>query len=148
MLTPVLISALLVIATVVVHAVGFSALFRAVMRSHGLTMSGFMPLTRLMIGLTCGLMLIHLTEIGVWATGYFWLGCMPDATAALYFSAGAYTTLGGGDLVLPAQWRMLAPLETLTGMLMCGLSIGLFFALINQWMIHWLKMKAENSAQP
>jgi hypothetical protein len=36
---------------------------------------------------------------------------------------------GHGDLVLPTPWRMLAAVEGLTGILMCGLSAGLFVAL-------------------
>jgi hypothetical protein len=43
---------------------------------------------------------------------------------------------------------MFAPLETLTGMLMCGLSAALFFALINQWIINWLKMRASSTTEP
>jgi hypothetical protein len=34
---------------------------------------------------------------------------------------------------------MFAPLETLTGILMCGLSTGLFFALVSRWIIHWMQ---------
>jgi hypothetical protein len=32
--------------------------------------------------------------------------------------------------VLPQAWRMLGPVEGLTGILMCGLSTGLFVAVI------------------
>ena len=41
-----------------------------------------------------------------------------------------YATIGYGDLVLPREWRLLAPLEGLAGILMCGLSAGLFFATV------------------
>ena len=40
--------------------------------------------------------------------------------------AVTYTTLGYGDLVLPKEWRMIGPVEGLTGILMCGLSTGIF----------------------
>jgi hypothetical protein len=43
-----------------------------------------------------------------------------------------YTTIGYGDLVLPKPWRMLAPVEGLTGILMCGLSASIFFAVVNR----------------
>jgi hypothetical protein len=87
--TKFLIACLLVVITAAIHAVGFSVLFRTVMRAHSTTLAGHLPLTRLMIGLTCGLMLIHLAEIGVWGLGYRMLGCMPDAMSALCLSAGA-----------------------------------------------------------
>jgi hypothetical protein len=123
----------LVVVTVAIHAVGFSALLRAMMRAHVLTTSGSRPFTPLLIGLTCWLILIHLVEISVWGLSYFWQGCLPDAESSLYFSGVTYTSVGYGDLVLPKPWRMLAPLEALTGILMCGLSTGLFFAVVSQW---------------
>ena len=57
-----------------------------------------------------------------------WKHGMPDLASALYFSAVTYTTTGYGDLVLPKQWRLVGGVEALTGILMCGLSTGLFFA--------------------
>jgi ion channel len=111
----------------------------AIVWSHALTRSGFWLVTRFMIGLTCWLILIHLTEISVWGLLYFWQGCLPDAESAFYFSAGAYTTIGSGDLVLPKPWRMLAPLEALMGALMFGLSTGLFFAVVNRWIHNWMQ---------
>jgi len=53
---------------------------------------------------------------------------MPDLQTAFYFSAVTYTTTGYGDLVLPKEWRVVGGIEALTGILMCGLSTGLFFA--------------------
>jgi len=39
-------------------------------------------------------------------------------------------TVGYGDLVLPQAWRILAPIEGMTGILRCGLSTGFFFAIL------------------
>jgi ion channel len=142
---------LLVAVTVTIHALGFSALLRAVMRWHSLDRSGFRPVTRLVIALTCWLILVHLVEICVWGLFYYLRGCLPDAESALYFSAVTYTTVGYGDLVLAKPWRMLAPLEALTGILMCGVSTGLFFALLSRWISNWVKRQpalATHSATP
>jgi len=139
MLLKTLIACLLVVVTVVIHAVGFATLLRAVMRSHALNRSGFRPVTGLVIGLTCWLVLIHVVEMAVWGLFYSWQGCLPDAESAFYFSGVTYTTVGYGDLTLPEPWRMLAPLEALTGILMCGLSTGLFFALVSRWISHWMQ---------
>ena len=139
MLAKFLIAVCLVVVTVGIHTVGFSALLRAIVWSHALTRSGFWLVTRFMVGLTCWLILIHLTEISVWGLLYFWQGCLPDAEFAFYFSAGAYTTIGSGDLVLPKPWRMLAPLEALMGALMFGLSTGLFFAVVIRWIHNWMQ---------
>jgi len=121
------------------HAAGFSALLRAMMRSHALDRSGFVSATLLVISLTFWLLLIHLTEVAVWGLFYFRLGCLPDTESAFYFSGVTYTTVGYGDLVLPKPWRMLAPVEALTGILMCGLSTGLFFAVVSRWINNWMR---------
>jgi hypothetical protein len=146
MLLKLLIAGLLVVVTVAIHAVGFSALLRIILRSHALDRSGFQPVTGMVIGLTCWLILIHLAEIALWGLFYFWQGCLPDAEAAFYFSGATYTTVGYGDLVLARPWRMLAPVETLTGILMCGVSTGLFFALLNRWISNW--MRRQTALEP
>jgi hypothetical protein len=137
MLIKLLLTSLLVMVTVAIHAVGFALLLRAILPSRALDRSGFRRVTGMVIGLTCWLILIHAIEISIWGLFYFWQGCLPDAESAFYFSGVTYTTVGYGDLVLPKPWRMLAPLEALTGILMCGLSTGLFFALVSRWISHW-----------
>jgi hypothetical protein len=59
---------------------------------------------------------------------------MTDLPSALYFSAVTYTTTGYGDLVLPADWRLIGGVEALTGILMCGWSTGFFFAVVSRMM--------------
>jgi hypothetical protein len=147
MLLKLLITCVLVAITVGIHAVGFQMLIRAVMKSHALTKLGFWSAIWLVFSLACWLLLIHLAEIAVWGSFYSWQGCMPDAGAAFYFSAVTYTTVGYGDLVLPNAWRLLAPIEALTGILMCGLSTGIFFAIVSRRIDYWMKAKyAENRA--
>jgi hypothetical protein len=131
----------LVVVTVTIHAVGFSALIRAMIRSRALVTSGFVRVTLLVIGLTCWLILVHMAEISVWALFYLWRGWLPDAESAFYFSGVTYTTVGYGDLVLEKPWRMLAPIEALTGILMCGLSAGFFFALVLRWISNGMREK-------
>ena len=143
----ILLAAALVVVTVAIHAVGFSALLRALIRSRALDQSGFRPVTGIVIALTCWLILIHLAEIAVWGLFYCWQGCLTDAESAIYFSAVTYTTLGYGDLVLAKAWRIFAPVEALTGILMCGLSTGLFFALVTQWHSNWVRRRNELEPQ-
>jgi Ion channel len=141
MLIKILIAGCLVMATIGIHGVGFDALLRALMWSRALTKSGVWRVAPLVIGLTCWLILIHLAEISVWGMFYFWQGCLPDLESAIYFSGGAYTTVGG-DIVLPKPWRLFTPLEALTGALMFGLSTGLFFAVVSRWIHNWMERQA------
>jgi hypothetical protein len=92
----------------------------------------FWPVTRLLVSVAWWLIVLHLAEIAVWAGFYWWQQCLPDTESSFYFSGVTYTTVGYGDLVLPAEWRLLGPVEGLTGILMCGLSTGLFFALVSR----------------
>ena len=136
----------LVVVTVAMHVIGLDVLLRAMMWSRALDRSGFWFVTRFVIGLSCWLILIHLAEISFWGLFYFSWGCLPDAETAFYFSGVTYTSTGYGDVVLARPWRMLAPIETLTGTLMCGLSTGLFFVFVLRWIANW--MRSETASEP
>lgn len=130
---PVLFTAgVLVAVTVAVHAFGFALLLKGALRPRCGLPTRLLSATWLLIRVTWALIVIHVLEITVWALFYLWSGCLPDAESAFYFSGVTYTTVGYGDLLLPAPWRMLGPVEGLTGILMCGLSAGLFFALVSR----------------
>lgn len=57
----------------------------------------------------------------LWASCYRCLR-LPSWNYAFYFPAGSYSTVGYGDVVLPLKWRLLGPLESMMGVLMCGIS--------------------------
>jgi hypothetical protein len=132
MLLIITIALALAAATVAVHAGGLVALFKALARTHAQPPTGFWSMTWLLVRVTWVLILIHMAEIAIWALFYVWAGCLPDAESAFYFSGVTYATVGYGDLVLPQPWRMLGPIEGLTGILMCGLSTGFFFAMVHR----------------
>lgn len=130
MLSPFLSACVLAFLTVAIHATGIGVLLRHLIRSDRLPTS--VPLvTRLLLRIIWWLVLLHLAEISVWALFYLWRGCLTDAESAFYFSGITYTTLGYGDVVLARPWRLLAPVEGLIGVLMCGLSTGYFFVVGN-----------------
>jgi voltage-gated potassium channel len=82
----------------------------------------------LVVQITTAVIAVHLAQVLLWAGCYRWL-CFSSWESALYFSASSYATVGYGDIVLPSQWRMLGPLESIIGVLMCGLSVSLLFAI-------------------
>jgi len=122
----------LVAVTVAVHAVGLVFVLRSALKVHREPPTSFWPMTWLLIRVTWVLILIHMLGIAVWALFFLWAECLPDAESAFYFSGVTYATVGYGDLVLPQPWRMLGPVEGLTGILMCGLSTGFFFAFFSR----------------
>jgi len=87
----------------------------------------------LVVRVTTAVIALHGLQVLVWAGCYRWL-CLPSWESALYFSATSYTTVGYGDIILPSKWRMLGPIESILGILMCGLSVSLLFAIATRLM--------------
>jgi voltage-gated potassium channel len=82
----------------------------------------------LMIRFTTAMVVLHILQILLWAGSYRWL-CLPSWESAFYFSATSYSTVGYGDIVLPNVWRILGPIESVIGVLMCGISVSALFAI-------------------
>jgi hypothetical protein len=66
-----------------------------------------MPLSRLV----SGLLLLHLLEMSTWAAAFTVLAVLPDFETSQYFSLTSYTTVGYGDVVPQAEWRLVARLR-------------------------------------
>ena len=119
----------LLAVTVTIHAAGLSAILPRISIQPN---QRFRSRMWHLIQIAWALVILHLAEILVWALFYWWQKLLPDAETAFYFSGVTYTTLGYGDVVLPKEWRLLAPVEGMTGILMSGLSTGLFFAVVSR----------------
>jgi hypothetical protein len=132
MISVILIASCLVGATVAVHCVGLAWMLRSLMKSCSALPTRLWPITLMLIRVALWLIVIALVEIAIWGLFYLGQGCLPDAESAFYFSGITYTSIGYGDVVLAKHWRMLGPVEGLTGLLMSGLSAGLFFAVVSR----------------
>ena len=130
MLAKLLLAWSLMALCVVIHAGGVTSALRWI-RQSSRTLQ-FWRQTWLFITVAGWMIVLHLTEIGVWAFLYVRKGAIADFQSALYFSAITYTTTGYGDIVLPAEWRLVGGVEALTGILMCGWSTGFFFAIVSR----------------
>jgi len=83
----------------------------------------------LLVRFTNALFAMHILQILFWAGFYRWK-CFPTWESAFYFSTSSYSTVGYGDIVLPPMWRHLGPIEGVTGVLACGLSVSVLFAIV------------------
>jgi hypothetical protein len=117
---------------VAAHGAGVVIVLRAVVLSKARPRitPRFWSVLWLFIWVPLTLIVIHLFQIGLWGLFFWWQHCFLDIGSSLYFAGSTYTTLGYGDLVLPAEWRQFGPLTALTGMLSAGLSVGLFVAVV------------------
>jgi hypothetical protein len=75
---------------------------------------------------------------------YRWL-CFRLREPAFYFSAANYATVGYGDVVLPQMWRNLGPMESIIGVLMCGLSASFLFAIVSRLVDRETKLSRERA---
>jgi voltage-gated potassium channel Kch len=131
MIRQLLIAWVLLASNVVIHAYGVTSAIRWLQRQV-IASERLWPWSRLFIRLAAWIILLHISEVTVWAAVYTAIGAMPGLQEALYFSAVTYTTTGYGDLVLPQDFRLVGAVEALTGILMCGWSTGFFFAIVSR----------------
>jgi len=131
MLPELTVACCLLAITVMIHAAGLSAILRRLSGS-AMSLDTFWRITSVLVGVAWVLLSLHLVEIGLWAVFYWWQRCLPDLESSLYFSGVTYTTLGYGDVLLSNDWRLLGPLEALTGIMMSGLSVSFFFVLVSK----------------
>ena len=122
---------LLVLLTLCVQCAGVAALItwlRSV-AARGLHDLRMLHSAALVMQTTVAFIILHGMVILLWASCYRVI-CFPSWESSFYFSASSYTTVGYGDVVLPLKWRLLGPLESMVGMLMSGVSVGLLFTAI------------------
>lgn len=132
--TPLVVGAGTTFCTIIIHALALIAIVAGVRFRRRLDDAGvrfwrdltFIAVTSL-VALTA-----HLIEMAVWAVVFVICGEFSDLAEAFYHSAVNYTSLGYGDMVMSASWRLLGPLETADALLMFGLSTAMVFAVIHE----------------
>jgi voltage-gated potassium channel len=127
----------LITLTLWLQSAGVAALIawvRRALKGDIQTMSALRSAT-LVVRLAMAVVVLHGLEILLWAGFYRWR-CLPSWDSAIYFSASSYSTLGCSDVSLPTSWRTLGPLESEIGVLMCGISVSLLFAIVTRLINH------------
>ncbi|RJT23953.1 ion channel [Buttiauxella izardii] len=74
----------------------------------------------------------NLLQIMLWGVLFLWLGEFSNLHEAVYHSGVNFATLGYGDIVMSAKWKLLGPLEAVNGALMIGLSGASMLAVLQQ----------------
>ena len=119
----------LVLATVAVHV---SGLYFATLRLHEMGANEFTNRRRVffvwvVVLLTLYIVTLHMVEVSMWAAFYRAVAGLDDWPTAMYFSLGAYSTVGADQVVLAREWRVLKGVEAILGALMFGLSAAFLF---------------------
>jgi voltage-gated potassium channel len=126
-----IVAIILVTATLCLQCAGMAVLIHwaKVSIKYGIKSLSAWRASLLMIRFTTALIILHVAEILLWAAAYRWR-CLGSWESSFYFSATSYSTVGYGDVVLPRIWRLLGPVESVTGVLMSGISVSVLFAIL------------------
>ena len=118
----------LVTLTLWLQCAGIAVLIRWARASieRGVSRLSALHAAGLMIRFSTLVIVLHFFQIFFWSVFYRWY-CLPSWETSFYFSATSYSTVGYGDVVLPQVWRLLGPVESVTGVLMCGISVSCLF---------------------
>lgn len=132
MLTSLLVGLPVMLLCLVLQAVFLSicmrryARFRNIHTHSDQTLHDILLLALIMLLLLLG----NFLQMTVWAGLFMLLDEFDSFATALYFSAVNFTTLGYGDIVMSANWRLLGPLEAANGILMFGVSTAAMTAAV------------------
>lgn len=123
----------LITLTLWLQSAGTAALIawvRSTLEGDSRKMSAFRS-AALVVRFAAAVIALHGLEVLLWACFYRWR-CLSSWDSAIYFSASSYSTLGSSDVTLPSSWRTLAPVESIVGVLMCGISVSLLYAIVTR----------------
>jgi hypothetical protein len=73
-----------------------------------------------------------MVEVWVWSGLFIVIGALPSLEEATYFSVVTYATLGYGDIVLGPEWRLLASIAAINGLILFGWTTALVFIVVQK----------------
>jgi hypothetical protein len=133
MLRQLVIGAAVSLGNIAIHAAMMIAIIRAKGAIHAnVWQHPYLRLIGIMVATVSMLMAAHLVEVAVWAIAYRLVSVTPDGTQNLYFAFVNYTTLGYGDIVPVARWRLFGPLTAMNGVLLFGWSTAVVFHVLRR----------------
>jgi hypothetical protein len=128
MLRQLIIGGAVSLGNIAIHA----ATMMVIVRSRGAIRANVpthpaLRLVGIMIATVSMLMVAHLVEVAIWSIAYSLVGAVPRDADDLYFAFVNYTTLGYGDIIPVARWRLLGPLTAMNGVLLFGWSTAVIY---------------------
>jgi hypothetical protein len=127
------VATILVSITLWVQCAGMAVLIRLARAYITRSKNGLSPWRAgvIIVQFSAAMIVLHIVQILLWAGFYRWR-CLPTWESCFYFSASSYSTVGYGDVILPRAWRVLGSVESVTGVLMCGMSVSGLFAIASR----------------
>ncbi|AKH44074.1 hypothetical protein FHS61_001392 [Altererythrobacter atlanticus] len=131
------ISSFLVVVCVTIHGFGLFGLSRVmhterarerIERINPLSPRG----TIFTLGVVIAIVMLHGTEIWLFAFVYLILGAVGNFEQALYFSTISYSTVGYSDAHIQLDWRLIGAFESILGVILMGWSTAFFFRILTR----------------
>jgi hypothetical protein len=102
-------------------------------------------LISVMIPTVSVLMVAHALEVIVWSSAYLIVDAAPPGADLAYFAFVNYTTLGYGDVIPLARWRLLGPITAMNGVLLFGWSTAVIFEVLRRTLArHPIEISTRN----
>jgi hypothetical protein len=76
--------------------------------------------------------MVHLVETLLWSLPIFGLAMLTSFRDSYFFVLESYTTLGGGDIGLPDQWRLVGPMIGMSGIFTFGWTGSVMVTIMNE----------------
>lgn len=132
-----LVATLMVILTVFIHTVGLLLLGRLTRyearEEEKLFIQPYSPAGVLLtMTVVMGLFALHGIEIWLYAALYLELDAVEGLREAVYFSTQAYGAIGFGDEALLPEWRIVAGIEGINGVILLGWSTAFFVTVMRR----------------
>ena len=89
---------------------------------------------------------VHLVEVSVWAGFFLWKHALPSPSVAYYFALLDYTTLGS-NYSLPSNWRLLAGMIAIAGLMTFAWSTGVLLSLVQDFQNQELQRISQDAAR-
>jgi len=118
------VGSLLILATIIVHAVFMASAVRFLRlhRDWFRKPPQFVRLVAALSGVAIWLLLGMTIAVWIWAFYFLFSGALKDLETSVYFSLVSFTTLGFGDIILDKPHRLLSGLIAANGLILFGLT--------------------------
>jgi hypothetical protein len=134
----------MLVLCVLVHGIGLFTLSRVLGSDIEQRFEDVQPLSFRGTGFTlivvASIILIHFIEVWLFAFLYDYLRALPTFQDALYFSTISYSTIGYNDASIAEDWRMIAALEGMLGVILLGWSTAFLVRVLG-------KLESDNRAR-
>ncbi len=123
----------MVVATILIHGAGITALARGMqLEIDAAEAHHHFSLKRAsaILVIVLALFTLHGIEIWLYAAVYLVIGAVQNLEAAVYYSTITYASIGFGDSEMARPWRLVGAIEGINGVLLLGWSTAFFVTVV------------------